>query len=194
MSFRTQTPTQIADAEELAQLISRVALADRAAFSQLYQMTSAKLFGVTLRILNNRQEAEDALQEAYVKVWNRAATFAPTSSTAGMSPIGWLIAIARNQAIDVIRARKGGHVDIDEAFDLADDAPGAEAQLSAKGDAKLLSDCLARLETDRAEAVRRAYLDGWSYQELADTYKVPLNTMRTWLRRSLMKLKECLEQ
>jgi RNA polymerase sigma-70 factor, ECF subfamily len=193
MSVSPPSTVQIAQAEELQQLIARVALADRAAFSTLYQKTSPKLFGVTLRILVNRQEAEDALQEAYVKVWNRAATFAPMNSSAGVSPMGWLIAIARNQAIDVIRARKGGHVDIDEAFDLADQAPGAEAQLSAKGDAKMLADCLSRLETDRAEAVRKAYLDGWSYQELADTYKVPLNTMRTWLRRSLMKLKECLE-
>ena len=175
--------------EHIENLIARVALGDRAAFNALYQATSSKLFGVTMRILSNRQEAEDALQEVYVKVWNRASSFAP----GGYSPMAWLVSIARNQSIDVIRQRRGGHVDIEEAFDLADTAPLPEQVTVQKSESREIARCLATLEADRANAVRGAYLDGQSYEELAQHYNVPLNTMRTWLRRSLMKLKDCLE-
>jgi RNA polymerase sigma-70 factor, ECF subfamily len=174
---------------EIENLIARVALGDRAAFNALYQATSSKLFSVTYRILSNRSEAEDALQEVYVKVWNRASSFAP----GGYSPMAWLVSIARNQSIDLIRQRRGGHVDIEEAFDLADSAPLPEAMTIQKSESREIARCLATLEADRANAVRGAYLDGQSYEELAEHYNVPLNTMRTWLRRSLMKLKECLE-
>jgi RNA polymerase sigma-70 factor, ECF subfamily len=178
---------------EIEQLIGRVALGDRAAFSALYQATSSKLFSVTYRILNNRSEAEDALQEVYVKVWNRAASFAPNYGNRGYSPMAWLVSIARNQSIDLIRQRRGGHVDIEEAFDLADQSPQPEQITLQKSDSREIARCLATLEADRANAVRGAYLDGQSYEELAAHYNIPLNTMRTWLRRSLMKLKECLE-
>ncbi len=174
---------------EIEQWIARVALGDRQAFHALYRATSAKLFAVTLRILNNRHEAEDALQEVYVKVWNRASSFAP----GGYSPMAWLVSIARNQSIDLIRQRRGGHVDVEEAFDLADTAPLPEEMAVQKSQSHVIARCLATLEADRANAVRGAYLDGHSYEELAERYQVPLNTMRTWLRRSLMKLKECLE-
>ena len=174
---------------EIENLIARVALGDRQAFNALYQATSSKLFSVTMRILSNRSEAEDALQEVYVKVWNRAAIFAP----GGSSPMAWLVSIARNQSIDLIRQRRGGHVDIEEAFDLADKAPLPEQVTIQKSESREIARCLATLEADRANAVRGAYLDGKSYEELAAQYYVPLNTMRTWLRRSLMKLKECLE-
>jgi RNA polymerase sigma-70 factor, ECF subfamily len=181
------------DPEQIERLIARVALGDRAAFKALYQATSSKLFGVTLRILNNRAEAEDTLQEVYVKVWNRASSFAPNIMNRGYSPMAWLVSIARNQAIDLIRQRRGGHVDIEEAFDLADSAPLPEQMTIQKSESREIARCLATLDADRANAVRGAYLDGHSYEELAERYKVPLNTMRTWLRRSLMKLKECLE-
>ena len=181
------------DPAEIERLIARVALGDRQAFNALYQATSSKLFSVTMRILNNRSEAEDALQEVYVKVWNRAASFAPNYGNRGYSPMAWLVSIARNQSIDLIRQRRGGHVDIEEAFDLADTSPLPEAMTIQKSESREIARCLATLEADRANAVRGAYLDGQSYEELAAHYNVPLNTMRTWLRRSLMKLKECLE-
>ena len=174
---------------EIERLIARVALGDRAAFGALYQATSSKLFSVTYRILSNRSEAEDALQEVYVKVWNRASSFAP----GGYSPMAWLVSIARNQSIDLIRQRRGGHVDIEEAFDLADTSPQPEQMTIQKSESREIARCLGTLEADRANAVRGAYLDGQSYEELAEHYNVPLNTMRTWLRRSLMKLKDCLE-
>jgi RNA polymerase sigma-70 factor (ECF subfamily) len=105
----------------------------------------------------------------------------------------WLIAIARNLAIDRLRARP--EATSDDGLDLVQDTtPRAETRLIAKGEARRMADCFATLEPDRAEAVRGAYLGGLSYVELAERHLVPLNTMRTWLRRSLLKLKECLER
>jgi RNA polymerase sigma-70 factor, ECF subfamily len=173
---------------EIAELIARVALRDRSAFKTLYGKTSAKLFGVTLRILKDRSEAEEALQEVYVKIWQRADRYV----AGGYSPISWLVAVARNHALDIIRARKPISDDIDAALDIADGGPDPEQSAVGSSERTRIEGCLAELEPDRAEAVRGAYLDGYSYEELAARYAVPLNTMRTWLRRSLLKLKDCL--
>lgn len=175
--------------EGISELISRVSLRDRAAFDVLYASTSAKLFGVCLRVLGNRTEAEDALQDIYVKIWNKADRFA----VAGTSPISWLVAVARNHCIDRLRARKRVSTDLDEASDIAEPSANPEQSAIAAGEARRLIDCLDQLDAARASAVRGAYLNGDSYELLAQRHKVPLNTMRTWLRRSLLKLKECLE-
>ncbi|MBL8577597.1 MAG: sigma-70 family RNA polymerase sigma factor [Mesorhizobium sp.] len=176
--------------QDITKLIVRVSMKDRAAFDALYRATSAKLFGVCLRIVNNRGESEEALQEIFIKIWTKADRFAVSD----LSPMSWLIAIARNHAIDVIRARKPAATDIVAALDVADPAPGPEALTVAGGERERIYGCLGELETDRAAAVRGAYIEGDSYTELAERFDVPLNTMRTWLRRSLMKLKECLER
>ncbi|MDO6589074.1 MULTISPECIES: sigma-70 family RNA polymerase sigma factor [Rhodobacterales] len=180
----------MATREDIETYIGRVALGDRAAFAALYSATSAKLFGVTLRVLNNRAEADDALQEVFIKVWRAADRY----QTNGLSPMTWLITIARNHAIDRLRARKKGQAGLDEVAELADSAPGPEQQAIASSARAQINDCLDELPKDRAEAVRRVYLDGDTYQDLADAMQVPLNTMRTWLRRSLIKLKDCLSQ
>jgi RNA polymerase sigma-70 factor (ECF subfamily) len=173
---------------DIADLIARTALKDRGAFRDLYQRTSAKLFGVALRILKDRAEAEEALQEIYVKIWQRADRYA----VGGYSPISWLVAVARNHALDILRARRPVADDIDAAIEIADLAPDPEQQTIGRGERARIDNCLDELEGDKADAVRGAYLDGFSYDELAARHKVPLNTMRTWLRRSLMKLRECL--
>jgi RNA polymerase sigma-70 factor (ECF subfamily) len=176
------------DTAEIADLIARCALRDRKAFRDLYGRTSAKLYGVTLRILKDRAEAEEALQEVYVKIWQRADRYVP----GGFSPISWLVAVARNHALDVLRARKPRSDDIDLALDVADAGPDPEQAAANRDERARIDDCLGRLDADKADAVRGAYLDGFSYEELATRHEVPLNTMRTWLRRSLMKLRECL--
>jgi RNA polymerase sigma-70 factor (ECF subfamily) len=174
--------------DPIAALITRCAAADRAAFRTLYRDSAAKLMGVLLRMLGERAEAEDALQEVYTRVWLRAGKFDPAKGR-GMT---WLIAIARNLAIDRLRARPEGHSD--DGLDLVQDTtPRAETRLIAKGEAKRMADCFETLDPERAEAVKGAYLDGHSYLDLAARHAVPVNTMRTWLRRSLLKLKECLE-
>jgi len=173
---------------DIEAMIVRMALGDRSAFAALYAATSAKLFGITLRVLDNRAEAEDALQEVFVKLWHNAGRY----QVNGLSPMTWMITIARNHAIDRLRARRATTGDMDELAELADAAPGPEAQLIAASEKNRIDHCLSTLEPDRADAVRRAYLDGETYSDLASRYDVPLNTVRTWLRRSLLKLRECL--
>ncbi|PWK68439.1 sigma-70 family RNA polymerase sigma factor [Aminobacter sp. AP02] len=176
--------------QDITKLIVRTSMKDRAAFDLLYRQTSSKLFGVCLRVLNDRANAEEALQEVFVKIWTKADRFAASE----LSPISWLVAIARNHAIDRIRARRQAPLAIDEALEVADPAPGPEAAALAGDEAGRIKGCLEELDKERAAAVRGAYLKGESYAELAERHGVPLNTMRTWLRRSLLKLRECLER
>lgn len=175
---------------EVAALIQRVALRDRAAFDRLYAACSAKLFGVCFRLLGNRTDAEEAVQEVFVKIWLKADRFAVT----GQSPMSWLVAVARHHAIDRLRQKREMVADLDDvALEVSDPTPGPEAQLMATAEGRRLDVCLDQLDPARADSVRRAYLEGESYADLAQRHAVPLNTMRTWLRRSLMRLKECLE-
>ena len=179
--------------EEIEALIARCALGDRAAFGTLYDRTSAKLFGVALRVLGTRAEAEDALQDIFVKIWGNAGRYRAN----GLSPMTWLITIARNHAVDLRRRRAGterhaGGDSPQAVAEVPDSAPGPEAQAVAADERGRLVACLAELDSRRADAVRRAYLLGETYAELAERFSVPLNTMRTLLRRSLLKLRECM--
>jgi len=180
----------MATKEQIEAFLDAVAIGDRTAFSALYQNTSAKLFGVVLRILKSEAETEEAVQEIYVKIWNNADRY----RAGGYSPMTWLITIARNHAIDRLRSRRASGVGMDEAETVPDAGPGPEALAVASSDRARIVDCFGRLPLDRAEAVRRAYLEGETYAELAARFEVPINTMRTWLRRSLIKLKECLSE
>ena len=175
---------------DIEELIAKVALGDRAALAALYDATSGKLFSVCLRVLKSRSEAEDALQDVYLRIWAKADRYAVT----GHSPMTWLITVARNLAIDRLRAKKRNHVDLDSVGELVEKRPGPEAASIAASDQRRISACFEELPPDRADAVRSAYLDGATYQALADRFDVPLNTMRTWLRRSLISLKECLSR
>ena len=178
---------------EIEKLIAQVALANHEAFRSLYDRTSAKLFGVCLRVLKDRAEAEEVLQDVFVTIWQKADHYAVN----GLSPMSWLITIARNRAIDRLRAhqRRGEPIGGDpEVEHLRDVHPGPESAAIARSEQGRIIACLEELEEDHARAVRRAYLDGHTYRELAAHFDVPLNTMRTWLRRSLMKLRECLSR
>lgn len=175
--------------DPISDLLQSVAAQDRDAFRQLYSAAGSKLMGVLIRMLGTRAEAEDALQEVFTRVWLRAGRYDATKGR-GMT---WLIALSRNHAIDRLRARPD-HVSDDVAMEAAaDPAPRAETQLMAKGEARRITACFDTLEPDRALALRGAYLDGYSYIDLAARFDVPLNTMRTWLRRSLQKLRECMD-
>lgn len=169
-------------------MIASVALGDRAAFSSLYAATSAKLFGLCLRVLNDQAEAEDALQDVFVKVWRDASRYQAN----GLGPMTWLITVTRNHCIDRVRARKAAAGDMADAADPADAAPDPQARPIAAAGKSGIDDCLSQLPPNGADAVRRAYLEGDTYEALAARYGVPLNIIRTWLRRSLIKLRECL--
>jgi RNA polymerase sigma-70 factor, ECF subfamily len=171
-------------------MIVLVAQADRAAFGALYHATSDALFGVLNRILRNRSDAEEGLQEVFARVWVRARGF-DASRGSGMT---WLITIARNYAIDQRRLQRVTRQDDVEVDTLADPRPGPEAFFAARVEARRIMLCLDRLDPQHAAAVKAAYLNGTSYDELARAYAVPLNTMRTWLRRSLQKLRDCMAE
>jgi RNA polymerase sigma-70 factor (ECF subfamily) len=170
----------------------RIPAGDRAALQTVYRLTSAKLFGVCLRILGERSEAEDVLQEVYVTVWRKAADF----DAARASPMTWLIAIARNRAIDRLRATKRSrHMDpIEAADDVADGAPVADRALESSQDHARLHTCLDGLEARERTALRGAFFDGNTYEDLAARMSVPLGTMKSWIRRAMIKLKSCLQQ
>lgn len=177
-------------ATDLDALIARVSLKDRRAFDRLYELTSSKLFGVAVRIMKDRAEAEDVLQEAFIRIWQKADSFRPGQARA----IAWLVTITRNVAIDRLRARRAPVVPMEMAADVPDDKPTPEVATAQAQRRDRIEACLSELNTQHAAAIRSAYLEGYSYQELADRFGTPLNTMRTWLRRSLMRLRTCLEK
>jgi RNA polymerase sigma factor (sigma-70 family) len=188
----TASIAQDAARKQLVAALARIAGGDRGALQLLYRDTSAKLFAVCVRILRDEGEAEDVLQDVYTTVWQRAGTFDPARA----SPITWLVAIARNRSIDRLRSTAMGARTrtIDEAADVSDNAPNALAQIESLQEERRLADCLGELEPRHATAVRFAFLDGMTYDELARRMNVPLGTMKSWIRRSLLRLRECLER
>jgi RNA polymerase sigma-70 factor (ECF subfamily) len=177
--------------DQLSAALAQVAGGSRAALEDVYRRTSAKLFGICLRILPERSEAEDALQEIYLNVWRRAGSFDPAKA----SPITWLAALARNRSIDRLRALRSKQADgIEGAMAVADDRPSAFDSLESAEDGRRMAGCLDELEARQNEAIRASFYGGANYPELAEKAGVPLGTMKSWIRRGLLKLKGCLER
>jgi RNA polymerase sigma-70 factor (ECF subfamily) len=173
-------------ADELTELLLAMNGGDRAAFARFYERTSAKLFGVVLRILPDRSMAEDAMQDAYAKIWRNAAAYDARRG----SPITWAAAIARNAAIDLRRRELPGGRRRDEDVDL--DTMSGPAGASAEQMAALRA-CLDRLDADQRALILAAYLDGESRDELAARLGHPTGTIKSWLHRGLARLKGCLD-
>jgi RNA polymerase sigma-70 factor, ECF subfamily len=186
------SPSHIDDARRarLSDALVRTAAGDRSAFELVYRQTSAKLFGVCLRIFPERHEAEEALQDAYLTIWNRAAGYQPGRA----SPISWLVAVTRNRAIDRLRASgKARHTPLDDAAEIADPAPRADAQMFAASDDAQLNNCINGLDDRDAHFIRSAFLGGATYGQLADAEATPLATVKSRIRRALIKLRACME-
>jgi RNA polymerase sigma factor (sigma-70 family) len=187
--------------QELSTLLASAALGDRAAFAALYQQTSAHLLGVVLRINRDRAQAEDILQEVYVSVWRAAQSFDAAQS----QPMTWLTSIARNRAIDSLRraqAQPRFRTTITSAIDseesdvydsLADAAPGPLDLLSQASDARELGRCMEVLSAPQRQSVALAFFDGLTHAEVAEAMREPLGTVKSWVRRALMSLKDCLD-
>ncbi|WP_316168343.1 MULTISPECIES: sigma-70 family RNA polymerase sigma factor [unclassified Bradyrhizobium] len=174
---------------ELVWLIAAVARRDEAAFERLYTATRAKLYGVVLRILRRQDLAEEVVQETFVKIWHSAAQFNPAIS----SPVTWMAAIARNRAIDLVRKR--GELSLEEepdAMEVAAETPDPLARREMSEELKRLLECIGQLEPDRQRLVLLAYYNGWSREQLAAKFRAPVNTVKTWLRRSMMDIRACL--
>ncbi len=174
---------------ELVWLLAAVAKGDQEAFDKLYAATRAKLYGVVLRILRRTDLADEVVQETYVKVWSSAGQFNPALA----SPITWMVAIARNRAIDTLRKKSDLSLeDMPEAMEVAADTPDPLAAREFSEELKRLLGCIGRLEGERRKLVLLAYYDGFSREQLAQQLGKPVNTIKTWLRRSLLEIRECL--
>lgn len=185
----TGTQNINASREQLVILLKKSAEGDKDAFANLYNLTNAKLFGVCLRILNERQAAEDVLQDVYVKVWRSARGF----DSARASPITWLATIARNTSIDKKRSvGKWNMVSDDILEQKASQEEGVlDNMLSREGSMEIMK-CLDTLEQRQSDVIRTAFFEGLSYNEIAEKLDKPLGTIKSWVRRGLIKLKGCL--
>ena len=174
---------------ELVWLLAAVAKGDQAAFERLYVATRAKLYGVALRILRRSDLANEVVQDAYLKVWSSAGQFDPALS----SPITWMVAIARNRAIDLVRRKTETSLEEEpEAMMAAAESSDPLASRAMTEELKRLLACMGRLDEERRRLVLLAYYSGLSRDQLAAEFGHPVNTIKTWLRRSLLEIRECL--
>jgi len=175
--------------EDLRDLLRRIAARDAAAFATLYEQTSAKLFGIVVRILRSGDVAADALQETYVRIWEKAGEFDPVKG----SPLAWMATIARNRALDEVRRiRPGSLEDQPEGFEpAADEIDPLAARERSERFAALLN-CLQRLDEEKRAVLLLAYYRGLSREALAQRFGRPVPTIKTWLHRSLAQLRDCL--
>ena len=175
---------------ELVWLLAAVAKGDEAAFARLYAATRAKLYGVVLRILNRQDLADEVMQKSYLRIWRSAGQFDPLRAT----PITWMVAIARNHAIDLLRRRAEAPIeDEPEAMDLAAGNPDPLARREVSEELQRLLACIGRLSPTRQRLVLLAYYNGWSRERLGAELETPVSTIKTWLRRSLLEIRECLD-
>lgn len=183
------TPPQ--DAHRLDALIAAVAEGDRTAFEALYRAASSRLFAICLRLLSDRAEAEDVLQEVFVAIWNKAHQFDPARAGAA----AWLATIARNRAVDRLRAlpARGAMAPIDVAEDIADAGASPLQTATTADDRARLEACMEQLEPRRRGLIRAAFFDGSTYEELAERIASPLGSVKSWIRRGLLQLRGCLD-
>ena len=174
--------------DDTAALIRGCAFGDRAALQRIYERWSARLYGIALRVTGQPALAADATQDAFVQLWRNADRFDPTRGSAS----AWLIALTRYRALDLIR-RRGREPLLAEPPEQIDDAPDALALLTRSAEGAALHRCLDQLDPERRRAVVLAFVDGLSHGELAQTLRVPLGTAKSWIRRSLLSLRACLE-
>ncbi|MDD9893878.1 MAG: sigma-70 family RNA polymerase sigma factor [Gammaproteobacteria bacterium] len=169
------------DQSLLLDLISRCALNDQQAFQALYQETSAAILGSLMRLLPNRDSAEDCLQEAFIQVWNKADQYHEGKGTV----FGWMVTIARYRAIDCIRKERPA-VDLEQVEPFLGETP------KLGGDHAQLLTCLEQLPDESAEMILKSYIAGYTQAELSTSSGTPLGTVKSWMRRGLAALKSCL--
>lgn len=175
---------------DLARLLVAIADGDRAAFRRLYEATAPKLFGVVLRIIRTRAEAEDVLQDVYLKIWTKAGSY---DAHAG-SALGWMASVARNRAIDVVRSKAPvARAESDDGSDWLERVPDPRDAMAELADGDALRHCLQTLEGQARDLLVLAYCEGYSREELAARAGRPVNTIKTWLHRGLATLKSCLD-
>jgi RNA polymerase sigma-70 factor (ECF subfamily) len=174
---------------ELVWLLAAVAKGDQAAFERLYAATRAKLYGVILRILRRSDLSDEVMQETYLKIWRSAGDFNPRLAT----PITWMVAIARNSALDLLRKKTEVSIeDEPQANEVAGEERDPLAAREMTDELKRLLACMGGLEEEHRRVLLLAYYNGWSRDQLAAKFDKPVNTIKTWLRRGLIQIRECL--
>ena len=184
------------DRDEVSELLARIVLRDAQAFEMLYRRVAGHLMAVALRVMHDRAAAEDVLQEVFAAIWNRADKAAPGQNRT----LAWLCVVTRNRAIDLLRKRRPEEplqwIDAqgeERTHDVAaDDASPIEQMLAREGDAQLAR-CMGELEPEPRRALLLAFHDGLTHAEIAQRMARPLGTVKAWTRRSLLRLKGCME-
>jgi len=179
---------------QLVDLLARIARADQAAFAELYRLTSSHLYAVALRVLREPATAEEILQEAFVSVWHHAGTY----SAARSQPLTWLTSVVRHRCLDQLRRRDVDTVSLARDGDEADmefpaDGPTPVELLLAGAEAQSVRECVDRLEGAQKQAIALAFFQGLSHAELAVALRQPLGTVKSWVRRGLERLRQCLD-
>lgn len=191
--YTAAQPTEFpGGSDPTSELLTAVGRGDAGAFERLYRETSSRLFGVCLRLLPERSEAEDVLQEVYATVWRKAGQFDASRASA----ITWLAMIARNKAIDRLRAAPSSlkRAPIELIDEIADAAPSPSAQVESADENERLRQCMEELDARRRHLIRTAFFDGATYEELAQRSGSPLGSIKSWIRRGLIQLRACLER
>lgn len=179
------------DPDQLTSLLAKTALGDRAAFGRLYSLTSAKLFGTALRIVQQEDQAQDVLQEAFLSIWRNAGGFRPGIA----APMTWMNTIVRNRALDRLRRNKRPEVQWEEPGDfdrVANDDPAELDRLMLSEEAAALRECMGALKENQRQSILLAFFEGLTHEEVAARIESPLGSVKTWIRRGLISIKECL--
>lgn len=173
----------IAEIDALGPLLQAAANGDRQAFARVYQLSSARMFAIALRMTRRRDLAEDALQDAFVTIWRKSADYRPDRG----APLAWMTVIVRSRAIDILRRRpEAADVELTDAHEtIVTWRPEVAADIGG---------CIGRLPDNHRKAILMAYYYGMSHGELADQLAAPLGTVKSWVRRGLVELRECLDQ
>src|SRR6266508_3058788 len=177
----------------LMELLARTALADQQAFAELYRLTSPHLYAMALRILREAAPAEEVLQESFVNIWHHAGSYVAAKS----QPLTWLTSIVRNRCLDQLRRREVVTVTLDDEEDgveVAAEDPTPLEMLVSGADARAVRACVETLEAGQKQAIALAFFQGLSHGELARHLRQPLGTVKSWIRRALERLKQCLDR
>jgi len=167
-------------------LLLRCAAKEPHALEQLYALVAPLLFGLLTRMLRRRAVAEEALQDVFVSIWQRAGQYRSERGNA----LAWMIGIARYRAIDLLRHERGAPVLMPEP---ADSEPTVELAEAPPAPGERIEHCLGRLSREQQQCLQFAYINGRTHQEISQLTGNPLGTVKSWIRRALVSLRECLE-
>jgi RNA polymerase sigma-70 factor, ECF subfamily len=188
---RIDLPPPVAT-DRLSELLVRCALQDERALAEIYRISSAKLFAVAVHVTRRRDWAEEVLQDSFINIWRNACRYDKTQS----APMTWMTTIVRNRAIDQLRRPR--EVEANQSHEdllalIPDEQPGPEYMLQHTSDSGRLAKCMRRLNDEQRRSIMLAFYSGLSHAEVAASLGRPLGTVKTWIRRGLERLRDCLD-